>query len=170
MTLLARVPAAYADDCLFTDTGAACVQSIGFEWGALKVADWENKFKLLELFVKEHGHARVPVRLNNEKFPKLGVWVMQQRAAYRMRQWILRGQTPRYRVTNKISPERIDRLNSLGFEWSVPAPDAAQAQARAEARSRARAEKRALLKVHFVALCSGHRLPLLVVQPPIPNG
>ena len=61
----------------------AKLNTIGFEWGGLKPHDWEKKFQLLQKFVAEHGHSRVPVRLNTEDYPKLGVWVMQQRAAYR---------------------------------------------------------------------------------------
>ena len=61
----------------------AKLNTIGFEWGGLKPHDWEKKFQLLQKFVAEKGHARVPVRLNTEEYPKLGVWVLQQRAAYR---------------------------------------------------------------------------------------
>ena len=62
---------------------------------------WMFWFGLLETFVKEHGHCRVPQLHNTENGWRLGLWVSNQRA----REGIL-------------SVERKARLDALGFIWS----------------------------------------------------
>eukprot|EP00750_Incisomonas_marina_P006585 INCI14674.1.p1 GENE.INCI14674.1~~INCI14674.1.p1 ORF type:complete len:706 (-),score=158.07 INCI14674.1:334-2328(-) len=122
------------------------LNSIGFEWGGLKPHDWDSKFELLTKFVNEHGHARVPVRLNTEEYPKLGVWVMQQRAAFRSGRLTVKEHHPKHRIPVAVIQDRVARLNGIGFEWSIPAPNEEEAKLRAERRAKARAEKRAKAK------------------------
>jgi len=69
---------------------------------------WEGHFKNLTAFKEEHGHTRVPNRYKT--IPKLANWVMSQR-----RQFTLLTQGKK----NSMTPERIQKLDSLGFTWSV---------------------------------------------------
>ncbi len=74
------------------------LDSIGFSWdphGEL----WENGFKSLTLYHKREGSALVPLRHLENGF-NLGIWVSSQR-----------------KEKGKLSVEKINRLNSLGFVW-----------------------------------------------------
>jgi hypothetical protein len=75
------------------------LEEIGFDWDPLK-AEWENKFVELCVFKKEHGHCDVPK--NYEKNHSLETWVTTQRALYKK---------------GKISAERIQKLEEVGFDW-----------------------------------------------------
>ncbi|HEV7406603.1 MAG TPA: helicase associated domain-containing protein [Chthoniobacteraceae bacterium] len=83
---------------------AARLTALGFEWqrglnGTL--ADlWEKRFAELQAFVQEHGHTRVPKRPPGNKV--LWHWRMVQRE---------------FRRKGTLKPERIARLDALGFEW-----------------------------------------------------
>lgn len=68
-------------------------------WG-LAEDKWEISFKYLLQYVKEMGHAKVPVKLKYKNY-KLGSWVAHQRSG-----------------KNKLSKERIKLLDSLpGWCW-----------------------------------------------------
>lgn len=73
-------------------------------------AVWEERFQELHLFQQRHGHCRVPLNSG-----VLGKWVMHLREKYK-----------RYltedRFRGQLTAERIERLNSLGFEWSLRPP------------------------------------------------
>lgn len=98
------------------------LDSIGFEWSGRNTvararadntpADdkWEQKFELLRAFRAQHGHCRVPQRLVVDGV-KLGNWVRDNRNFYKN---LKKGQGPA-----SITQERIDRLDGIGFEWSV---------------------------------------------------
>ena len=82
------------------------LESLGFVW---KGSRWEANFRLLEEFQKENGHCRVP-RNHSVDDVNLGTWVITQRQNYR-----------NY-LAGKYSPltqERIDQLNSVGFDWGI---------------------------------------------------
>ena len=81
------------------------LNSIGFEWSVLKVLPWTDRFEALRNYKEAHGDCRVP-----HKHHVLGAWVNSQRANYRL---LMKGKKSR------ITQERIDLLNSIGFEWSV---------------------------------------------------
>ncbi len=59
---------------------------------------WKKKFEALEIFVKAHGHARVPSKYK-PNLP-LGQWVG----------FIRSGKA-------RLSPKDLQRLNALGFVW-----------------------------------------------------
>jgi superfamily II DNA or RNA helicase len=77
----------------------ARLNAIGFEWDSLAVW-WELSFSKLLSFMANNGHCRVPARY--EADPELGRWVSDQRKLY---------------LKGKISADRVERLESVGFEW-----------------------------------------------------
>ena len=75
------------------------LDELGFVW-SLQNFRWEEMFRQLEEFKKEHGHCRVPWRY--KKNPKLGRWVKTQRQA---------------KAKKRLAPEREQRLKELGVVW-----------------------------------------------------
>jgi len=67
---------------------------------------WNNMFTRLLEYKKANSHTLVPQCYHDD--PRLGRWVHYQRVEY----WIYQQQG-----TGKITPERIGRLESIGFEW-----------------------------------------------------
>ena len=80
------------------------LNSIGFEWSTYKVLPWMDRFELLRNYKEAHGDCLV-----SHRHPTLGIWVNSQRAYYRL---LKEGKKA------SITQERIDLLNSIGFEWS----------------------------------------------------
>lgn len=78
------------------------LESLGISWNPSESNEvkWNSKFKLLKKFKDEHGHCNISRRV----LPDPGIWVSAQRTAYRL---------------NRLSKERIEKLESIGFEWSV---------------------------------------------------
>lgn len=95
------------------------LNSIGFEWkyetlcSFTKAEDeaWNQKFELLQNFQRDNGHTRVPFGFI-EKKAALGCWVAKQRACYN------NFMEEKSAGKNTMTQERIDKLNSIGFEWS----------------------------------------------------
>ena len=79
----------------------ARLDSLGFDWDPINT-QWEEGFSRLEKFFQTEGHARVTRGFETEDGYKLGDWVSKQRSN-----------------KNKLSPDRISKLNSLGFIWKV---------------------------------------------------
>lgn len=71
---------------------------------------WELRYAELVHFQKGHGHCRVPVDSGI-----LGKWVMHLREKYKrfLKEKRYRGQ---------LTQERIERLQALGFEWTLRPP------------------------------------------------
>ena len=69
---------------------------------------WETRFEELKAYKEVHGHANVPNNYPPNK--RLGSFVKKQREDYRL-----------YNSGkhSAMSPERIERLESLGFAWTV---------------------------------------------------
>jgi hypothetical protein len=75
----------------------------GWTWDA-REASWEDGYAQLRRFVKDEGHARVPVDYRADG-QRLGRWVVKQRQAYRQ---------------EKLDPERRVKLEALpGWAWTV---------------------------------------------------
>ena len=68
---------------------------------------WNIMFKRLQDFRHQYGHCNVPQGYTLD--PELATWVKNQRQAYR---YMLDKKT-----TKRISPDRVTRLNHVGFEW-----------------------------------------------------
>ena len=90
------------------------LNSIDFIWNAKKTtrraaardwsvvrSKWEAKFDELKQYKEMHGHCR---NLTTTEGGKLGQWVQNQR---------------RTRKKGKLSPDKIDRLDSIDFIWAV---------------------------------------------------
>jgi hypothetical protein len=74
------------------------LDALGMQWSVTRGKKylWDESFGQLEEFIKEHGLCRIPPSHN----PRLSKWTIQQR--YKRKQ-------------GKLSPDRIERLNSIGF-------------------------------------------------------
>lgn len=83
------------------------LDDVGFVWNAQDTA-WENHMSDLKHFRALHGHCCVP--LNNDQFPKLGLWVKEQR-----RHYTLMKQGTQSHMTNT----RIRELDKIGFCWDT---------------------------------------------------
>jgi hypothetical protein len=81
--------------------------------GVQHLAAWEIMFARMAAFKKKHGHCLVPNRYKEDS--KLGSWVSTQRRQYKARN------SGRF-TTTTLSDDRIERLKSIGFEWSTSDP------------------------------------------------
>jgi len=77
------------------------LNQLGFIWNVLDSA-WEEKFSLLVRFKKTYGHCNVPQAQSENR--ELGVWASKQR---------------HLRKENRLSKDRIRRLEDLGFQWKL---------------------------------------------------
>ncbi|EJK44240.1 hypothetical protein THAOC_37237, partial [Thalassiosira oceanica] len=81
------------------------LNSIGFKWvlrvlrEAAPTVPWETRFDELVQYKAKHDNCNVA-----KSQGPLGNWVSTQRAAY---------------MTGSLAQDRIDRLNSISFEWSL---------------------------------------------------
>jgi len=75
------------------------LEKLGFVWERLENS-WEDRFAALVYYNQTHGDCNVPNKWKDD--PSLGQWCQTQRRVYK---------------NNKLSPERIKRLEEIGFEW-----------------------------------------------------
>ena len=75
------------------------LEQLGFVWDPLAAA-WEEMFAALATYKQIHGDCNVPRTWHDN--PALGIWCGNQRPNYK---------------SNKLSPDRIVRLEQLGFVW-----------------------------------------------------
>ena len=68
---------------------------------ALVAEQWEKGFAALQKFHEREGHCRVPRKHQEDRF-KLGIWIGTQRAK-----------------KDRLSRNKIKRLNALGFVWKA---------------------------------------------------
>ncbi|KAL3758562.1 hypothetical protein ACHAWU_008316 [Discostella pseudostelligera] len=95
------------------------LNDLGFKW-AIRVSrtPWESRLDELKRFKDEHGHCNVP-----STYPKnqpLAYWVFKQRGQYRIymdRGPVVSGESAQI---CHMTPERIAKLDALGFEWNPP--------------------------------------------------
>jgi len=80
---------------------------------------WNCGYEELAKYHEQYGHCLVPERCNENQ--RLGDWVRNQRKAFH--EYKLEGnranKTRRNICTAKMTPERIEKLESLGFIWDV---------------------------------------------------
>jgi superfamily II DNA or RNA helicase len=78
------------------------LETLGFIWD-VNEHEWEARYLELERYKATHGHCDVPQR---KPHAALGSWASVQRTRWR---------------TGKLSPDRVKRLESLGFVWNLEA-------------------------------------------------
>ena len=83
------------------------LDNVGFAWNAQEAA-WDKHMSDLKSFRKENGHRHVP--LNDSKYPKLGLWVKEQR-----RHFTLMKQGKQSHMTES----RFKELSALDFCWDT---------------------------------------------------
>ena len=77
---------------------------------------WNNMFGCLEQYKFKYGDTKVPKRYKDDK--QLGIWVDTQRSQYKkLQQKIANGETDV--KSNRLTEDRIQRLNEVGFVWSI---------------------------------------------------
>ncbi|MDC0175566.1 Helicase associated domain protein [Planctomycetaceae bacterium] len=81
------------------------LEALGVVWDR-RVAKWEAHFELLVVFKENNGHCNVPQTYVVDGY-KLGTWVNVQRTCYKKQR------------NKNISPERIKRLEEIGFVWEA---------------------------------------------------
>jgi hypothetical protein len=86
------------------------LESVGFQWKPRlsKREMWDVRFKELKQFRSEYGHCNVPYRCYR-KNKALRIWMTNLRHQYK-----------NYKAGKKywsITPERIKKLEEIGFEW-----------------------------------------------------
>ncbi len=77
----------------------------GFIWDSHR-AQWHERYQLLEAFHFANGHCNVP---SNFHVSSLSTWVKNQRKQFKLLESGL---------STVMDQERIDLLNSLGFNWN----------------------------------------------------
>lgn len=88
------------------------LESMGFEWSANPLPaleQWDTKWELLRDFHRRFGHTRVPHKYEVDGV-KLGQWVSYQRNQKSRKERDL---------PCEITMDRIEKFDSLGFEWKV---------------------------------------------------
>ncbi len=108
-------------------------------------SSWETQYHALKVFVAAQGHARVPLQFPGD--PGLGTWVSTQRRAYAAELERKAGKQPK--CMNRISTDRIKKLQAIGFQWTVVARHA-----------RAEWEERFVALTRFVDKHGHARVPL----------
>ena len=83
----------------------ARLDSIDFSWNTLS-DNWEEDFIALKSFQEREGHCRVPQPRGGGN--KLGVWVGIQRLSMK---------------AGQLTPDRVAKLNSIGFSWDRQADE-----------------------------------------------
>ena len=79
------------------------LNALGFIWDQLE-DDYQKGLGYLKAYKTEHGDCRVPQRFRTKGGFQLGTWVTHRRNDYKV---------------GRLTPDRIDALNKLGFIWSV---------------------------------------------------
>jgi hypothetical protein len=82
-----------------SDECKARLDALGFDWNPLDTA-WEDGLEHLRAFVTEHKHCQVPQDYQSPDGFRLGSWVTGRRTR-----------------KDNLSPEQIEILDALGFDW-----------------------------------------------------
>ncbi|EJK72879.1 hypothetical protein THAOC_05547 [Thalassiosira oceanica] len=116
------------------------LDALGLEWSLRGTPPtWDERFDELKNYKTDHGHCNVPVSQGS-----LGGWVQSQRKRTARR-------------TNQLSKERVQKLDDLGFEWSLKSrqgmpPTGGQAQCtRSTGRHRAMKMRKSVLSPESIA-------------------
>lgn len=95
-----------------TDSKIAALVEVGFEWAKPKGdLSWNHRYSELAEYYHEHGDCLVPTK--SKENPALGRWVSTQRSQYK--RW--KGEED-----SSMTQDRADKLDAIGFVWSVATP------------------------------------------------
>ena len=83
------------------------LDNLNFAWNAQEAA-WTKHVTDLKSFINDNHHCNVP--LNCPKYPKLGLWVKEQRRHYTL----MKQGKPSH-----MTQARVDELTNLGFRWDT---------------------------------------------------
>tara|TARA_R110000868_G_scaffold266583_1_gene525794 strand:- start:1704 stop:2339 length:636 start_codon:yes stop_codon:yes gene_type:complete len=78
------------------------LNTIGFTWHFTSPNAWEKQYAELQAFKQKFGHTQIPWQPKESL--KLARWVAKNRYNYKH---------------DKLSQERIDKLNAIGFVWEI---------------------------------------------------
>ena len=81
----------------------ARLDALGFIWDA-REAQWEEGLDQLEAYVRENNDCNIPAAYKSSDGHPIGYWLSNQR---------------QFRKNNKISAERLARLDAIGVIWDV---------------------------------------------------
>ena len=79
------------------------MEKLGFVWDPLEHT-WIQHFAALETYKAEFGHVNVPRGHKTKSGLNLGTWCGHQRNIYK---------------NNKLTEDKIRRLEKLGFVWKI---------------------------------------------------
>lgn len=103
-----------------TEERMKVLSSIGFVWDVVQAdndARWKKRFQELIEWKSINGHCNVPQSTD------LGKWVKMQRENKHEADLKKAGTTPvRKKPKPCLSQDRIDKLESIGFQWRVAKP------------------------------------------------
>jgi hypothetical protein len=104
-----------------TEDRIIVLSSIGFNWYTRQAtydASWEKRFQELIEYKAIHGHCNVPPSAG-----VLGIWVKTQRVGKRESDLKKLGkQSARKKPPPCLSQDRINKLESIGFQWQLAKP------------------------------------------------
>ena len=99
-----------------TDDRQQALEELGFVWEAHN-AMWEEQYKELQEFRRQHGHAKVPGIYPTN--PQLALWVKRQKRQCRL--YLACSNETKLREPGSsfggMTEERLRRLVGLGFDW-----------------------------------------------------
>ena len=90
-----------------SDERVQALEDIGFVWDSHSAA-WDERLDELIHYKDVNGHCNVPSRYADNR--QLAIWVKRQRRQYKFH---CEGKP------SSMTQERIDTLNSLGFQWDM---------------------------------------------------
>lgn len=88
-----------------SDERQELLTNAGFIWDSHR-AQWQERYQSLEVFQMTHGHSDVPSNFHDSS---LSNWVKNQRKQYKLF---------RSGSMTAMDQERVDLLNSIGFNWN----------------------------------------------------
>jgi hypothetical protein len=104
------------------------LDAMAFEWSAMQWhgdSSFEDRIAELQAYHDEHGHLRVSQGCTGGRSKDLGVWVKRVRDGYQKflkNPTLLAKESPGIVLGSyRLSKLRIERLEAMGFKWSVEA-------------------------------------------------
>jgi hypothetical protein len=101
-----RAQRSYRRRGLLTAEQIALLDELKFDWGIEKIksrTSWETRFRAMVAFCREHGHCSPSASIESQA--ELARWATAQR---------------RHKRLGALCPEKVRRLDELGFSWKAP--------------------------------------------------